>query len=123
MRLFPSIRQNRFPGGPCSISTCSLLVASKLSQELELEPPSEEDSEAEMIETIPGRLTSNVPVENYTLVVQAKWRSGDAWTVPSIKTLLEYGSDRPVSAAKRLADPHIRYVLVTGAALNGGVQG
>jgi hypothetical protein len=100
-----------------------LLVASKLSQELVLEPPSEEDAEAEMIETVPGRLSSNLQVENYTLVVQAKLRGGDAWSVPGIEALLKHGSDRRVSAAKRLADPHIRYVLVTSAALNGGVKG
>jgi hypothetical protein len=52
-----------------------------------------------------------------------QWRRKDAWIVPNIKTLLEYGSDRRVSARKRLADPHIRYVLVTSAALKGGVKG
>ena len=57
------------------------------------------------------------------MVVQAKLRGGDAWSVPGIEALLKHGSDSRVSAAKRLADPHIRYVLVTSAALNGGVKG
>jgi hypothetical protein len=100
-----------------------LMVVSKLTHQLVLEPPSDEDAEAEITETVPGKVTSRFEVENYTLVVQAKLRGGDAWTVPNIKALLEYGSQHRISAAKRLADPKIRYVLVTSAGLNGRSKG
>jgi hypothetical protein len=100
-----------------------LLLASKQAHELVLEPSSQEDLEGELEEYEPGRATSGVRVKNYLLVVQAKLRNGDAWTVNRLKSLLEYGGDRRVSAAQRLADPDVRYLLVTSASLNGETKG
>lgn len=96
-----------------------LLLANKQAHELVLEPASQEDLEAALEEHEPGRATERLQVGNYILVVQAKLRTGDAWTAAGIKALLAYGSDQRVSAAKRLADPKVRYLLVTSAALNG----
>lgn len=99
-----------------------LALASKLTQELVLEPSSEEDIEANLQEFEPSHVTSNAQLDNYQLVVQVKLRTGDAWTVNDIKALLKHGSDVRASAATRLADSKIRYLLVTNAALNGGTQ-
>lgn len=99
-----------------------LALASKLTQELVLEPGSEEDIEASLQEFEPSHVTSNAQLDSYRLVVQVKLRTGDAWTVNGIKTLLNHGSDTRASAATRLADPQIRYLLVTNAALNGGTR-
>jgi hypothetical protein len=99
-----------------------LVLANKLTHELMLEPATEEDIEADLTEYEPGRVTSNVPLEDYRLIVQAKARTGDAWTVSGVKTVLKHGVVRD-SAAKRLADPAARYLLVTSAALNGRTRG
>jgi hypothetical protein len=95
-----------------------LVLANKLTHECVLEPVSQEDLEADLDEFAPGRITSAVPMTGYRLIVQAKLRTGDAWTVAGVKNLLNHGTIRE-SAAKRLADPTVRYLLVTSAALNG----
>jgi hypothetical protein len=100
-----------------------LVLAAKLTHELVLEPASQEDAEADLAEFEPGRVTSRVSIPHHRLVVQAKLRTGDAWTVAGIKSLLEYGSEERESAAKRLSDPDVRYLLVTSAALNGLTRG
>lgn len=98
-----------------------LVLANRLAHELLLEPASEEDIEADLAENEPGRLTSTATMDGYRLIVQAKLRSGDAWTVNGLKALLNHGEVRP-SAAKRLEEPTARYLLITSAALNGGAR-
>lgn len=77
-----------------------------------LEPTTEEDIEADLAETEPGRVVTTAKVEQYRLIVQAKHRSGDAWSVAGVKGLLEHGTNRPF-AASRLADLRNRYLQVT----------
>lgn len=96
-----------------------LMLGSSLTQLVELEPGTEEDIEAQLADDEPGRVVTRVALNGYTLVVQVKLRSGDAWTVKGIVSLLKHGSATRLSAAKRLAQPTIRYLLVTSAALNG----
>lgn len=99
-----------------------LVLANGFTQELVLEPASEEDIEADLAETEPGRVVTTVKLDGYRLIVQAKLRSGDAWTVAGLKALLEHGVARP-SAATRLVDAKNRYLLVTSAGLNGRTRG
>lgn len=99
-----------------------LVLANRLTHELVLEPASEEDIEGDLADNEPGRLTSIAMLDGYRLIVQAKLRGGDAWTVAGVKALLKHGDARP-SAAKRLEDPKARYLLVTTAGLNGGTRG
>ncbi|WP_279360071.1 hypothetical protein [Methylobacterium indicum] len=99
-----------------------LVLASRLTYELVLEPASEEDIEADLAENEPGRLTSTAALDGYRLIVQAKLRGGDAWTVAGVKALLEHGDARP-SAMERLKNEKSRYLLVTSAGLNGGTRG
>ena len=100
-----------------------LVLASKLTHELILEPASDEDIEADLTEFEPGRVVSKAPLGDYTLVVQAKLRGGDAWTVAGVKTLLNHGGENRKSASERLGKSRIRYLLVTSAALNGETRG
>ena len=100
-----------------------LILASKLTQQVVLEPASQEDLETELSKTEPGRATNKASLEGYTLIVQAKLRSGDAWTVNSIRSLLEYGSETRPSAKDRLSASNARYLLVTSAGLNGRTRG
>lgn len=99
-----------------------LVLSSEFTNEVVLEPATEEDIEADLAETEPGRVVTTAKVEHYRLIVQAKLRSGDAWSVAGVKGLLEHGANRP-SAASRLADPQNRYLLVTSAGVNGGARG
>lgn len=99
-----------------------LVLASQLTQELVLEPSSEEDIEANLQEFEPSHVTGNAQLGSYQLVVQVKLRTGDAWTASGIKALLEHGSDTRASAATRLANSGVRYLLVTSAALNGDTR-
>ena len=89
-----------------------------MTHELVLEPATQEDIEADVAENEPGRITSNANLDGYRLVVQAKLRTGDAWTVAGLNALLKHGEVRE-SAAKRLLNLNVRYLLVTSAALNG----
>ena len=100
-----------------------LIVGNKFSQEIVLEPASQEDLEAEIASSEPDRVTSATSMDGYTLVVQAKLRSGDAWTVRDLNRLLRHGGDRRQSAAKRLSAANVRYLLVTSAGLNGKTRG
>lgn len=103
-----------------------LILANRLTDELELEPASEEDIEAVLAPNEAGAVVSAVRLfdqgKPYRLVVQAKLRSGDPWRVTDINALLKHGEKR-VSAAKRLEDSNARYLLVTSAALNGETKG
>lgn len=99
-----------------------LVLANRLTQELVLEPASEEDIEADLEEYEPSRLTSTAVLDGYRLIVQAKLRGGDAWTAAGVKALLKHGETRP-SAAKRLEDAKSRYLLITSAGLNGATRG
>jgi hypothetical protein len=99
-----------------------LVLATKLTHELVLEPATEEDIEANLAEHEPGRITSTAALDDYRLIVQAKLRTGGAWTVRGLSALLKHGEVRE-SAAKRLEDPRARYLLVTSAGLNGGTRG
>ena len=98
-----------------------LVLANRLTHELVLEPATQEDIEADLAEFEPSRITSAAKLDGYRLIVQAKLRTGDAWTIRGVKALLEHGELR-ASAAKRLEDPRTRYLLVTSAGLNGGTR-
>ncbi|MBJ9953043.1 hypothetical protein I5735_08330 [Acinetobacter baumannii] len=99
-----------------------LMLGSGLTQMIELEPGSEEDIEAQLADDEPERVETLVSLDGYTLVVQVKLRGGDAWTIKGINRLLNHGSATRQSAAERLNDPTVRYVLVTSTVLNGNAQ-
>lgn len=99
-----------------------LVLVSQLTEELVLEPTSQEDLEAILEDTEPARLVSQASVHGYTLIVQAKRRGGDAWTPKTLRTLLKHGGEKRPSAAERLKNTKARYLLVTSAGLNGDAR-
>ncbi len=99
-----------------------LVLQSRLAAEIVLEPFSEEDLESDLDPVAPGGVTNHARVGGYRLIVQAKRRTGDAWTVAAVRALLLHGTHR-ASAKERLADPNARYLLVTSAGLNGMTRG
>lgn len=98
-----------------------LMLAARLTESIVLEPVTDEDLEADLSELELGPVASRATVDGYRLVVQAKLRSGDAWTVPKLTGLLDHGTRRR-PAISRLQQPDVRYLLVTSAALNGGTR-
>lgn len=98
-----------------------IVLSKQYSDHLVLEPASEEDIEAEVVDQDVGTITSTTSMEGYRLIVQSKRRSGDAWRVNDIKRLLKHGVRRE-SASERLRKPNARYLLVTNAGANGGMR-
>lgn len=96
-----------------------LILATRVCHEVELEPASQEDLEATLLDNEPGRVTSTVSMEQHRLVVQAKLRSGDPWSIKDLDRLLQHGGPRRETAASRLSNPALRYLLITNADLNG----
>jgi hypothetical protein len=99
-----------------------LMVGARLTSEMILEHVSEEDVEADVEEMEPESVATSIPMRGYRLIVQAKRRTGNAWTEAKFITLLNHGKRRR-SAKQRLdEDPDARYLLVTSAALNAPVH-
>jgi hypothetical protein len=99
-----------------------VMLAARMTSELTLEHVSQEDVEADMEELAPAAVADAIAMHSYRMIVQAKRRTGDAWTESRFLSLLQHGTRR-TSAASRLAqDPNARYLLVTSAALNGPVR-
>ena len=100
--------------------TLHLVAALRVARAVEIEPATQEDLETDVDnDDAPGRLTSGAVLESHRLVVQAKLRSGDAWTESGLRKLLEHGGPRRRSAVDRLQNCEARYLLVTSAGLNG----
>lgn len=99
-----------------------LVLVTGRTDTLILEPASQEDLEATVADTEPGRVVSRASIDDYTLIVQAKRYDGDAWTPTKLKALLKHGSDTRISAAERLKTASARYLLVTSAGVNGNAR-
>ena len=99
-----------------------LVLVTGRTDTLILEPASQEDIEATVVDTEPGRVVSRASIDDYTLIVQAKRYGGDAWTPTRLKALLKHGSDTRISAAERLKTASARYLLVTSTGLNGDAR-
>jgi len=99
------------------LTALDLVLARKVAHEIVLEPATEEDLEAD-IEHEPGALSETVALDSYRLVLQCKLRNTGPWKHQDLSRLLAHGKRRK-SACERLADPSIRYLLVTSADLEG----
>lgn len=97
-----------------------LLLAKKVARNLELEPASEEDLEAE-IEGEPGALVQKFDFNSYRLVIQCKVRETGPWKHGSLSALLAHGKLR-LPAKDRLKETNLRYLLITNADLDGVVR-
>ena len=97
-----------------------LLAHKQLTDQIVLEPISEEDLEAD-IQDEPGALAQTMPLKTRQLVVQCKLRSTGPWKIKDIASLLAHGTRRK-SAKERLEDPNVSYLLVTSADLFGDAR-
>lgn len=94
-----------------------LLVNKQQTDQITLEPASEEDLEAELIGE-PGALTQGLTVKAKKLVVQCKLRNTGPWTIGEVKSLLAHGKQR-IAAKDLLKNDDVHYLLVTSADLSG----
>lgn len=99
------------------LTALDLVLAKKVANEIVLEPATDEDLEAD-IEEEPGALSETVALDGYRLVLQCKLRNTGPWKHEDLSRLLAHGKRRK-PARDRLADPSIRYLLVTSADLHG----
>lgn len=97
-----------------------LLANKQLTDQIILEPASEEDIEAKLPESDdePSILTQGISINTKQLVVQCKLRGTGPWKHGNLTKLLKHGKRRK-SAEERLKDPNINYLLVTSADLDG----
>jgi hypothetical protein len=107
-----------------------LIVARSWCEAIEIEPASQEDVAAEL-QVSPDSASSTVSVtaEPGPIDIQIKKHSG-VWTLPDVRALIETpekrgarGPDpRPRALDRLIADPRLRYVLVTSAQVNTDVR-
>ena len=99
-----------------------LMVDSRMTSEMTLEHISEEDLEADIEDFEPGTVAESVPMRGYRLIVQAKRRTGDAWTAAGFINLLNHGTRRQSAKERLEEDQNARYLLVTSASVNGHLR-
>lgn len=99
-----------------------LMLITKSATRITLEPANNEDLEADLEPTMPGRVQPSANMaEGYKLVVQVKLRNCGPWTIKSFKSLLKQGTARR-PARLHLDDPGTRYLLVTNADTTGAAR-
>lgn len=99
-----------------------VMVSARMATEMTLEHVSEEDVEADIDELEPGTIAEAVPMHGYRLIVQAKRRTGNAWTEARYITLLKHGKRRKSALTRLNEDANARYLLITSAGLNDPVR-
>lgn len=99
------------------------MLAKKFADEVVLEPCSQEDIEANLLPTDPGKVSVGAAIKGKKLVIQVKQRSGEPWSLTSISALLNHGGKKRVSAKDQLRDPAVHYLLITSAPLTGVALG
>lgn len=104
-----------------------VVIAGKASQ-IELEPPSEEDAEADVHCPLGDDEACRVETasavdEGYRLIVQSKRRDAGTWSAAAFDRLLKHGGDKRGNAATRLrGDLQVRYLLATSGQMVRGAE-
>ena len=91
------------------LAALQLLLISKAATRLILEPANDEDLEADLAPSVPGRIESSAKlVGDRKLVIQVKLDNGEPWSIEDFAELLQHGSDRKggrTKALEHLNDP------------------
>jgi len=82
-----------------------LMLAQKRVDQITLEPASQEDLEADLRDETKVSATTRLTVENYRLVLQAKLRNNEPWSIDDLATLVS-----------RMTTVRIRQPMATSAA-------
>jgi hypothetical protein len=114
----PSLKGWVYQSAVSAWAALDLCLAKRLTEVLFLEPPSEEDVEADID---PPRGSSRADLAGMRLVVQAKYRhAGASWTEAAFTALLKHGKYRTPAATRLNEDGQINFVLVTNAGAQDG---
>jgi hypothetical protein len=101
------------------LAALRILFVTKSASRITLEPANADDIEVEIEEDDPGHVETQAQLGIATrLIMQVKLRGGDPWSLPAFKRLLKHGKRR-TPAKDHLADPDVRYLLVTNADVSG----
>ncbi|NSZ75041.1 hypothetical protein G6L74_14920 [Agrobacterium tumefaciens] len=101
------------------LAALRLLLITKSTPQIVLEPADEEDLGADIENHAPGRLTPTATVAaGYRLIIQVKLVSGEPWSLEDFDALLRHGKKR-TPAYKRLENPDNHYLLVTSCGVRG----
>lgn len=101
------------------LAALHLLLISKAATRITLEPTNEEDLEADLDPSTPGRVQPSAATSGgYRLIVQVKLKNDGPWTIDTLKTLLQKGTNR-TPARVHLDDDANRFLLITSADVSG----
>lgn len=101
------------------LAVLRILFVTKSASRITLEPANADDIEVELEEDDPGHIETRAHLGVVTrLVIQVKLRGGDPWSLAEFERLLKHGKRR-TPAKDHLADPDVRYLLVTNADVSG----
>jgi len=101
------------------LAAIRLMLVSKSATRITLEPANQDDLEVDLAPDCPGRVEPRTTLTNgCRLIIQVKRLSGEPWSITDFKALLNHGKKRK-PARTHLADPKVRYLLVTSAAAKG----
>ena len=101
------------------LAVLRILFVTKSASRITLEPANADDIEVELEEDDPGHIETRAHLGVVTrLVMQVKLRGGDPWSLAAFERLLKHGKRR-TPAKDHLADPDVRYLLVTNADVSG----
>ncbi len=105
--------------GVSVLAALQLMLITKSSTRITLEPANEEDLEADLEPTTPGRVQPSANVaKGYKIVVQVKLRNSGPWTIEAFNSLLKHGTTRE-PARHHLEHPDTRYLMITNADATG----
>lgn len=104
------------------LAVLRILFVTKSASRITLEPTNADDIEVELEEDDPGHIVTQAQLGVATrLIIQVKLRGGDPWTLTTFEQLLKHGKRR-TPAKDHLADPDVRYLLVTNAGVSGAAR-
>lgn len=104
------------------LAALRILFVTKSASRITLEPANADDIEVELEEDDPGHVETQAQLGvGARLIMQVKLRGGDPWSLAAFERLLKHGKRRQ-PAKDHLADPDVRYLLVTNADVSGAAR-
>lgn len=97
-----------------------LMLVQRSATEIDIEPPSHEDAEAELQPDEANGAATRAALSGYRLVIQVKLRNTGPWSVADFKRLLDKGERRQAVSERLAKEANVRFLLVTSADVAAG---